>query len=403
MIGAGIFASFAPAAAAAGGLLLVALAIAAVVAYCNANSTARLAAVHPASGGTYVYGTRQLGRLWGYLAGWSFITGKSASCAAMALTVAHYLLPQDQSRFAPLVAVIVVVLITALNLRGVQKSALAARIIVTLVIATLLILLVGSVVGIEGGAAGAGVGVENQGNAYGVLQAAGLLFFAFAGYARIATLGEEVSEPERTIPRAVPIALGITLLLYIGVAWAALRGLGVDELANSTQPLIDLARTTGWGWLVVIVGIAAVLAATGSLLTMILGVSRTGLAMARDGHLPRALTAVDSKHQVPRAMEITVMVAVILVVLLGDVVTVIGMSSFGVLLYYSIANISAMTLTKEQKRPMLLVPIVGVMGCVVLAASVPVQSLLGGLAITAVGGCVYALGSRWAAHGQSDR
>src|SRR3982750_4077347 len=93
MIGAGVFTAFAPAAAAAGAGLLPALAVAAVVAWCNATSSARLAARYPESGGSYVYGRERLGPFWGYLAGWSFVVGKTASCAAMALTVGAYLWP----------------------------------------------------------------------------------------------------------------------------------------------------------------------------------------------------------------------------------------------------------------------------------------------------------------------
>ncbi|WP_312098796.1 APC family permease [Corynebacterium dentalis] len=416
MIGAGVFVAFAPAAAAAGSLLFVALGLAACVAYCNATSTARLAAVHPASGGTYVYGTRQLGRLWGYLAGWSFITGKTASCAAMALAVAHYLIPIffpfTQGNYAGLVAALVVVAITALNLWGIQKSALATRLIVAFVLVSLIVVLavawftkgqhsggwtmyvpLDEAAAANASPAGArgvsGPTVPQNPGIYGVLQAAGLLFFAFAGYARIATLGEEVKNPARTIPRAIPIALGITLMVYGAVAFMLNRMLGMSGLAKSDQPLRELAFATDVHWLMTLVSITAVVAATGSLLTMILGVSRTGLAMARDGHLPHQLAAVDPKRHVPRAMELTVAVVVIAAVLFTDLVTVIGFSSFGVLLYYSIANISAMTLTKEQKRPFLLVPIVGLIGCLALAVSVPWQSLVAGLVVTLVGLAIY--------------
>lgn len=111
MIGAGIFAALAPAAYAAGSGLLLGLAVAAVVAYCNAISSARLAARYPASGGTYVYGRMRLGDFWGYLAGWGFVVGKTASCAAMALTVGFYVWPAQ----AHAVAVAVVVALTAVN------------------------------------------------------------------------------------------------------------------------------------------------------------------------------------------------------------------------------------------------------------------------------------------------
>src|SRR5262245_29917505 len=175
MIGAGVFAAFSPAAEAAGSGLLLGLAVAGVVAYCNATSSARLAALYPASGGTYVYGRERLGDFWGYLAGWGFVVGKTASCAAMALTVGAYTWPSQ----AHAVAVAAVVALTAVNYIGVQKSAWLTRIIVAFVLAVLAAVVVAV---FSSGSAGAdrlqlaGVTVG------GVIQASGLLFFAFAGY-----------------------------------------------------------------------------------------------------------------------------------------------------------------------------------------------------------------------------
>lgn len=249
MIGAGIFAALAPAAGAAGSGLLLGLALAAVVAYCNAMSSARLAARHPASGGTYVYGRERLGEFWGYLAGWAFVVGKTASCAAMALTVGSYVWPGQ----AHAVAVAAVVALTAVNYAGVQKSAWLTRVIVAVVLAVLVAVVVAAVT--SGDADAARLGIGDDATFGGVLQAAGLLFFAFAGYARIATLGEEVRDPARTIPRAIPLALGITLALYAAVAVAVLLVLGPQGLADAIAPLSDAARAaarTGWrrsyGW-----------------------------------------------------------------------------------------------------------------------------------------------------------
>src|SRR3954468_8254291 len=183
MIGAGVFVAVGPAASAAGSGLLIGLGVAAVVAYCNATSSAQLAAVHPSSGGTYVYGRERLGPFWGYLAGWSFVVGKTASCAAMALTVGAYVWPGQ----AHAVAVAAVVALTAVNYGGIQKSAWLTRAIVTVVLAVLASVVV---VCLGSGASEAGrLGTGVSGGVSGVLQAAGLLFFAFAGYARIATLG----------------------------------------------------------------------------------------------------------------------------------------------------------------------------------------------------------------------
>ena len=199
MLGAGIFAALGPAAAAGGSGLLAGLAVAGLIAYCNAVSSARLAVRYPVSGGAYVYGRERLGPFWGYLAGWAFIVGKTASCAAMALTVGFYLWPAH----AHLVAVSAVVVVTVVNCAGVQKSAGVTRLIVLLVLAVLAGVVAATVHSGHWEADRLSHGVP--GSIGGLLQAAGLLFFAFAGYARIATLGEEVRDPARTIPRAIPL------------------------------------------------------------------------------------------------------------------------------------------------------------------------------------------------------
>ncbi|WP_079429276.1 APC family permease [Streptomyces katrae] len=381
MVGAGIFAALAPAARAAGGGLLAALALAALVAYCNAHSSARLAARYPASGGTYVYGRERLGPFWGYLAGWGFVTGKTASCAAMALTAGAYVWPGREHE----VAVAAVVALTAAGYGGVQKSARIARLIVAAVLAVL----AGVVVACLGsGAADPGrLGGGAWGGAAGLLQGAGLLFFAFAGYARITTLGEEVRDPKRTIPRAVPLALGIALLVYAAVAVAALSVLGADALAGSSAPLADAVRTAGWPGLVPVVRVGAALAALGSLLALVLGVSRTTLAMARDGHLPRALAAVHPRHQVPHHAELAVGAVVAVLAATTDLRGAIGFSSFGVLAYYAIANASAWTLGSVVKGRA--VAAVGLSGCVALACALPAASAVSGAAVLALGALAY--------------
>ncbi|WP_371639829.1 APC family permease [Streptomyces virginiae] len=380
MVGAGIFAALAPAAGAAGGGLLAALAVAGVVAYCNAHSSARLAARYPASGGTYVYGRERLGPFWGYLAGWGFVIGKTASCAAMALTVGAYLRPGQQHA----VAVAAVVALTAASYGGVQKSARIARLIVAVVLAVLAGVVV---VCLSSGAADPGRLSGSPQGIFGLLQGAGLLFFAFAGYARITTLGEEVRDPERTIPRAVPIALGIALLVYAAVAVAALSVLGAEGLAGSSAPLADAVRAAGRPGLAPVVQVGAALAALGSLLALVLGVSRTVLAMARDGHLPRGLAAVHPRHQVPHHAELAVGAVVAVLAATADLRGAIGSSSFGVLAYYAIANASAWTLDSAVKGRA--VAVVGLSGCVVLACALPLASVAWGATVLAVGVVVY--------------
>jgi APA family basic amino acid/polyamine antiporter len=222
----------------------------------------------------------------------------------------------------------------------------------------------------------------------GLLQAAGLLFFAFAGYARIATLGEEVRDPARTIPRAVPLALGITLAVYAAVAVAVLTVLGPAALAGSAAPLAEAARAAGASWLVPVVTVGAAVAALGSLLSLILGVSRTTFAMARDGYLPAGLAAVHPRFRVPHRAELAVGAVVAVVAATADVRGAIGFSSFGVLVYYGIANASAWTLG-GRARPL---AFVGLVGCAALALSLPLGSVLAGAGVVALGVVAYAVG-----------
>ena len=252
MVGAGVFAVFAPASAAAGAGLLIGLAIAAIVAFCNATSSAQLAARYPTSGGTYIYGREQLGQWPGFLAGWSFVIGKTASCAAMALTFATYTAPDGYTK--P-VAVAAIIALTAVNYFGVTRTAGLTRILVTIV----LVILAGTVVlALTGPRASGGIDPAMLTDAgwYAILQSAGLLFFAFAGYARIATMGEEVIHPERTIPRAIVTALGIALGVYVVVAVTVLLVLGPDRLATSTAPLVDVVTAAGQAWATPVVRVA---------------------------------------------------------------------------------------------------------------------------------------------------
>ncbi|MGY0233955.1 APC family permease [Longispora urticae] len=381
MLGAGVFAALAPAARAAGGWLLVGLAVAAVVAGCNAMSSARLAALYPESGGTYVYGRRRLGPFWGHLAGWAFVVGKTASCAAMALTFAAYAFPGWERP----AAVAAVAALTALNWRGVHKSALATRVIVAVVLAVLAAVVVAGL----SGPARLDLAPGGPFPLSGVLQAAGLLFFAFAGYARIATLGEEVRDPARTIPRAIAVSLAVALVVYAAVAGTALSVLGPGTLAASTMPLADAATAAGAGWLVPVVRVGAAVAALGSLLALILGVSRTSFAMARDGHLPGFLTATHPRFHVPHRAELAVGIVVAVLAATVDLRGAIGFSSFGVLVYYAVANAAALTLGRGRA-----VAVLGLLGCLVLAATLPRTSVLTGLGVLALGAVSYLLTSR---------
>ncbi|WP_205647545.1 APC family permease [Agromyces badenianii] len=390
MIGAGVFAAFAPAARAAGAGLIIGLAIAAFVAFANASSTAQLAARYPESGGAYRYGRERLGEWPGFLAGWSFVIGKTASCAAMAITFAAYLAPPAWQR--P-IAVLAVIAVAAVNLRGITRTARAATVIVVGVLLVLLLVVTAGTaawLGSDGSSAAAFgptvFGAELLAHGWlGILQSAGLLFFAFAGYARIATLGEEVHDPSRTIPRSIGIALGIAVLVYAAVGAASLGTLGPDGLAASVAPLVDVVDAAGWQWAAPIVRVGAAVAALGALLALIAGIGRTSLAMARDDELPRALARVHPRFHVPHVAEIAVAVAVLALVATVDLRGAIGFSSFGVLLYYFVANLAAITQPRTERRVPRALSAAGAIGCLALVATLPLVSIAAGVGVLAVG------------------
>jgi len=385
MIGAGVFAAFTPAAAAAGSGLLFGLAIAAAVAYCNAVSSAQLAAQYPTSGGTYIYGRERLGPSWGFVAGWGFVVGKTASCAAMALTFAAYAV-DGAGWVQRLVAVAAVLVLTTVNLLGITRTAALARVLVALTLLALLLLVV--VIVWKQDSAGSQPSPWRElssSSPLGVLQSAGLLFVAFAGYARIAPLGEEVRDPGRTIPRAILLALAITAAVYAAVAICLLITLGADGIAATPTPLVEAARAVDAAWLGPVVRAGAVVASLGALLALVAGVGRTSLAMARHGDLPRWLAGVDERHHVPHHAEIAVALVVVALVLTTDLRGAIGFSSFGVLVYYAVANAAAVTQSKEHRRWPRAVSIAGLVACLTLVGTLPTEAVVSGAVVLATG------------------
>ena len=383
MIGAGVFAVFAPAAATAGVGMLIGLLIAAAVALLNALSSAQLAAQYPVSGGSYVYGRQRLGEWAGFFAGWSFVIGKTASCAAMALTVGYYLVP---AAWVKPLAVLAILALALLNSYGITRTVGFTKILVAGVFIILGIIIAAGIWGDgEPTLASLDPAMLFQEGWYGILQSAGLLFFAFAGYARVATLGEEVKNPERAIPRAIISALGVVLIIYLVLGLVALVQLGPDTLAQSTEPLVTLVQYAEWFWAVPLVRLGATLAALGALLALMTGVSRTMLAMARNRDLPYWLATVHPKYQVPRHAEWVLATVVSVLVLSVDLRGVIGFSSFGVLLYYFITNLAALSQDSEYRRIPRILAVLGALACLGLVVTLPWESIVIGLVVILIG------------------
>ncbi|SMQ73930.1 amino acid/polyamine/organocation transporter, APC superfamily [Agreia sp. VKM Ac-1783] len=403
MIGAGVFAAFQPAAHIAGAGLLVGLVVAAIVAFCNASSSAQLAAQYPSAGGTYVYGREKLGPRWGFAAGWSFLIGKTASSAAMAMVFAAYAVP---SQWARPVAIAVVVVLVTVNLFGITRTALLTKVIVIPVLALLVVVVASGLLNgswavvpeylrswFSGGGewrlsgtvpaqAEAGSGL---GGPLAVLQSAGLLFFAFAGYARIATLGEEVRDPAKNIPRAIGIAFAVVVVIYAAIGVTALGALGASGLAATDNPLVDVVTTNGWAWAAPLVRIGAALASLGAMLALIAGIGRTAFAMAREGDLPRWFSAVHPRYNTPYRAELVVGAVVVVLVLVADLRGVIGFSSFGVLLYYFVANLAALRQARAYRRYPRAVSVLGALGCAVLVVTLPLPAVVTGVLVVVAG------------------
>lgn len=377
MIGTGVFVAWQPAAEAAGAWLLAGLAVAAFVAFCNATSTAQLAAVHPQAGGAYHYGRLRLGDGWGALAGYAFVLGKSASCATAALAVGAYLWPERDVA----VALVAVVVVTAVNLAGVTKTARVGAVLVAVVVAVLAVVVVR-------GLGGAGVATgwadgPSSGGVLGVLGSAAVLFYAFAGYARITTLGEEVRDPA-SIPRAVVVSLSAALVLYAVVGVTVLLVLGATGTAAAADPLRAVAAAAGADRLEPVVVGAAAVAALGALLSLQAGVGRTAFAMASSGDLPRALAAVHERRRVPHRAELASAVVTVLFVLVGDLATTLAASAFAVLVYYAVANAASWRLGPGERRWPRWLSAAGLLACLLLAVSLPWRTVLAGAAVLAV-------------------
>lgn len=389
MIGTGIFVAVGPASASAGPGILIGLCIAAFVAYCNATSSAQLAALYPESGGAYIYGGKRLGPFWGWLAGWGFVVGKLASCAAAALTFGFYLYPP----FAKFLALGAVGSLTWVNYRGIQKTAKTTWVTLTLVLVALVITMIASLFG--GQAAFKNVlPIMGTGGLRGILRAGAIMFFAFAGYARIATLGEEVENPGHTIPKAIMVALAIALVIYLSVTASVLLAVGSQALGESEAPLVRAVEAGTLAWISPVVRFGATVATLGVLLSLMVGISRTVFSMAANRELPRWFSAVHLRYKVPHHAEIGAGFIIASIVLLGDVRSAIGFSSFTILMYYAITNASAWTLSAEERRWPHGFSVVGLILCLVLATSLPIQSLFWGGAIMVIGGLVMFLKMR---------
>lgn len=399
MVGTGVFVSIGIGAGIAGPAVIISIALAALLAGCNGLSSAQLAASHAVSGGTYEYGYRYASPSLGFLAGWMFLWAKSASAATAALGFAGYALNAtswDPAQRVPL-ALAVIGLLLVVVLTGMRRTNIVNAVIVSITISTLAFFIIAGLPRLitSGGEhlQPMVLSPENPGRfpIAALLHAAALMFVAFTGYGRIATLGEEVHQPKQTIPRAIMITLLAAMVIYILVAVVGIGAVGAAAFAQATKeqaaPLEIIARTfdvpgiSNPHW---ILAVGAVTAMAGVLLNLILGLSRVLLAMARRGDMPQWAAKLTS-HDEPVIAVVIVTAIIASIVLVGDVRVAWSMSALAVLIYYAITNICALRMPDAERLYPRWIAWCGLGGCLGLAFFVDAVYWLIGLGVLGAG------------------
>ncbi len=388
IVGTGVFVSIGIATRIAGVAVIGSIALAAIVALCNGLSAAQLAANHPVSGGTYEYGYRYLNPAAGFVAGWLFLLAKSASAATAALGFAGYLLSLfgiSDRVWTVAVALMAIAVLTLIGLGGIQKSHRANTAIVSVTLLSLLFFIAAGLPQINPANFTPFFAESNAAN--GLFHAAALMFVSYTGYGRIATMGEEVHNPEKTIPKAMLITLAIAMMLYIAVAGVGIGVSGVSTLAtvalSGSAPLEVVARSFAVRGSSVILTIGAVTAMLGVLLNLILGLSRVLLAMGRRGDMPAAVAQLNRTRTAPAIAIIAVSIVIAGLALIGNVKTTWSFSAFTVLVYYALTNLCALRLSSTERLYPQWIAWLGFIACLFLAFWIDVQIWIAGLAIIA--------------------
>ena len=362
MIGAGLFVNIAPTAVISSYSLILGLVIASFLAFANASSSAQLARVYPETGGTYLYARKVLGNSASLFSGIVFIVGKIISSIAIALTFGNYLMPS----YPKTSGVMLVLLVGIISYFGATKTASVARWFVYSVVGILMFYIFSITTSTNFNFSipiSEGLSIET------LLISSSIWFFAFTGYSRLATFGEEVKNPEKIIPKAILTGLGLTVTIYFLVTYITLGIVDPSIIQNSSTPLkvaFDLSRFSNFSFLI---SIASTIATGSVLLALIPGISRVAVAMSRDKYLPISLSKIHKKYNSAYIADVSIALIVILGVLTVDVIEAIKISSFFILLYYSLTNLSVIKLEKSQRLYGILILYFGFLGCLLLASS----------------------------------
>lgn len=408
IVGTGIFVSIGNAASVASSWVVVAIAVAAVVACLNGLSSAQLAAAHPVSGGTYEYGYRWLHPSLGFTAGWMFLCAKSASAATAALGFAGYglrLLGWDYAQFQVPIGLGAILLVAMFVLAGIRWSSLFNSIVVSITLSTLALFVVAGSATLlrtsQGPSEAIGITPPIDVTFGGFLEACALMFVAYTGYGRIATLGEEIRDPKRNIPIAIITTLAVSMALYVSVAWVSIAVAGPELLGNATKsqaaPLEIVAQQFTRPEARHVVAVGAVTSMLGVLINLVLGLSRVALAMGRRGDLPRSFAQLDHSGRTAPTAVIGVSILIAVLTAIGNVKTTWSFSAFTVLIYYAITNIAAIKMTDKERRYPRSIAWLGLISCLFLAFWVEPTVWATGLGLIAIGLCWW----RWKASGNT--
>lgn len=398
IIGTGIFVSTGLVAGVAGPAALVAVFLAGLLALCNAFSSAQLAANYPTSGGSFEFGYRVIAGPVGFTAGWMFLIAKSASAATAALGAGGYLLgffSGGQGEWVIPVAILIILVVTGIVINGVRSSNRVNFVLVAISLASLgFFVLAGIPVLAEKGWTHfiPFWGFEHSSLSdviSGILHATALMFVAYTGYGRVATLGEEIVEPKKNLPKAIQITLGLTIVIYAVVLFIAISAVGhqalYDAARGDSATLVAAAREFGVAGSEIYLAIGAVTAMFGVLLNLVLGLSRMVLAMSRRGHFPKVFRKINASGTTPVPAVALTAVIILGLTLLGDVYVTWSLSAFTVLVYYGITNWAAAWLTDEQRMYPRIWAWVGLVGCFFLAFWVDSDFWLWGLGLITIG------------------
>ena len=381
IIGAGIFVVTGIAAGVSGPAFLIGLLIAGIIATFNALSSAQLAAVYPNSGGTYEYGYILLNSTFGFSAGWMFLISKLASAGVVAIGFGSYFYQLFPLGSPLIFSVLAVFFLTFANIFGIKKAGILNLIIVAVTVFSLLYLAASGIpeIKIQNFKPFSPFGIS------GIAEAAALLFFAFTGYARIATLAEEVVEPKKTIPRAIIITIVSSIILYTLISFVAIGIIGAENMAKSTSPLQEVANALSTTGIKSVITVGASTAMLGVLLSQILGISRMMLAMARRKDLPPVFERIHSRFRVPHVGIIFTGFIILILTLVGSFEFIVRAATFTILLYYSITNIAAIRQPEEDRMYSKIIPILGLIGCLAMAISLPLNVIISGCGLLIVG------------------